>query len=57
MQWYTGNTLYDTLLLIGFAYAILVMVSSFFGTAAYGGRFGGGSVQRVSSLAQKPDGS
>jgi 3-oxo-5-alpha-steroid 4-dehydrogenase 1 len=42
MQWYTGNTLYDTLLLIGFAYAILVMVSSFFGTAAYGGRFGGG---------------
>ena len=29
MQWYTGNTLYDTLLLIGFAYAILVMVSSF----------------------------
>jgi len=41
MQWYTGNTLYDTLLLIGFAYAALVLVSSFFGTAAYGGRFGG----------------
>ena len=42
MQWYTGNTLYDTLLLVGFAYSLLVMVSSFFGTAAYGGRFGGG---------------
>jgi len=56
MQWYTGNTLYDTLLLIGFAYAILVMVSGFLGTAAYGGGFGGGSVQRVSSLARKPDG-
>ena len=40
MQWYTENTLYDTLLLVGFAYAILVMVSSYFGTAAYGGRFG-----------------
>lgn len=40
MQWYTGNTVYDTLLLIGFAYALLVFASSFFGTAQYGGRFG-----------------
>ena len=29
MQWYTGDTLYDTLLLVGFAYSLLVMVSSF----------------------------
>ena len=42
MTWYTGNTFYDTLLLVGFAYAVLVFVGSFFGTAAYGGRFGGG---------------
>ncbi|NNL11863.1 MAG: 3-oxo-5-alpha-steroid 4-dehydrogenase, partial [Pseudomonadales bacterium] len=40
MQWYTGNTLYDTLLLIGFAYALMVLLSSFRGTAQYGGRFG-----------------
>ena len=26
MQWYTGNTLYDTLLIIGFAYALLIFV-------------------------------
>ena len=31
MTWYTGDALYDTLLLIGFAYATLVLVSSFFG--------------------------
>ncbi len=30
MQWYTGNTVYDTLLLVGFAYAILVMVLELF---------------------------
>ena len=42
MQWYTGNTLYDTLLIIGFVYAALIFGSSLFGTAAYGGRFGGG---------------
>ena len=53
MQWYTGNTLYDTLLLIGFAYAILVMVSSFFGTAAYGGRFGGGKRSKGIKLGSK----
>lgn len=40
MVWYTGNALYDTLLLIGFAYALLVFAASFVGTAAYGGRFG-----------------
>ena len=33
MTWYTGDPLYDTLLIIGFAYAALVLVSSFFGTA------------------------
>jgi len=40
MQWYTGNAFYDTLLIAGFAYALLVLVSSYFGTAQYGGRFG-----------------
>ena len=40
MQWYTGNTFYDTLLLIGFGFALLILISSFFGTAGYGGRFG-----------------
>lgn len=39
MQWYTGNTFYDTLLIIGFVFALLILVSSFFGTAQYGGRF------------------
>jgi len=41
MTWYTGDPVYDTLLLIGFAYALLVFAASFVGTAAYGGRFGG----------------
>ena len=40
MTWYTGDALYDTLLLIGFGYALLVFAASFVGTAAYGGRFG-----------------
>ena len=41
MQWYTGNTFYDSLLIVGFLYAALVFVSSLFGTAQYGGRFSG----------------
>ena len=41
MHWYTGNVFYDTLLIVGFIYAALILVSSFFGTAQYGGRFGG----------------
>lgn len=41
MQFYTGNTFYDTLLLLGFVFAILILVASFFGTAQYGGKFGG----------------
>ena len=40
MQWYTGNTTYDTLLAIGFVFATLILLSSFKGTAKYGGRFG-----------------
>jgi 3-oxo-5-alpha-steroid 4-dehydrogenase 1 len=40
MQWYTGNTFYDTLLLVAFGYALFILISSFFGTAQYGGRFG-----------------
>ena len=40
MQWYTGNTLYDTLLLVGFAFATFILLFSFKGTAKYGGRFG-----------------
>ena len=40
MTWYTGNIVYDTLLLIGFAYAAIILISSQMGTAQYGGRFG-----------------
>ena len=40
MAWYTGNTLYDTLLIIGFVYAAGIAFSARYGTAAYGGRFG-----------------
>lgn len=40
MQWYTGDSTYDTLLLIGFAFALLILLTSFRGTAQYGGRFG-----------------
>jgi len=54
MAWYTGNTLYDTLLLIGFAYAALVFAGSFFGTAAYGGRFGGKKQKKGFKLGAKP---
>ena len=43
MQWYTDNTTYDTLLLIGFAFAAIILLTSFKGTAQYGGRFGAGS--------------
>lgn len=39
MTWYTGNAFYDTLLLIGFAFAAVILLSSIFGTAQYGGRF------------------
>jgi len=53
MAWYTGNTFYDTLLLVGFAYALLVFVGSFFGTAAYGGRFGGGKRSKGFKLGAK----
>ena len=41
MQFYTGNTFYDTLLLLGFVFAFLILAASFFGTAQYGGKFGG----------------
>ncbi len=40
MRWYTGHTLYDTLLLIGFAMAAMVFIFNKYGTAQYGGRFG-----------------
>ena len=40
MTWYTGNIFYDTLLLVGFAYAAAILISSRMGTAQYGGRFG-----------------
>ena len=53
ITWYTGDALYDTLVLIGFAYAALVLVSSFFGTAAYGGRFGGGKRAKGLKLGAK----
>jgi len=53
MSWYTGSTVYDTLLIVGFAYAILILVSSIFGTASYGGRFGG-KVSKGIKLGSKP---
>ncbi|MFT6286923.1 MAG: 3-oxo-5-alpha-steroid 4-dehydrogenase 1 [Halieaceae bacterium] len=40
MRWYTGDNVYDTLLIVAFVFAFLILVSSFFGTAQYGGRFG-----------------
>jgi len=43
MRWYTGNAFYDTLLILGFVLAALVFISSRYGTAQYGGRFGAGA--------------
>ena len=40
MTWYTGNAVYDTLLIIGFVIAILIYLGNKKGTAKYGGRFG-----------------
>jgi len=40
MTWYTGNTLYDSLLIVGFVIALLIYLGNRYGTAAYGGRFG-----------------
>ena len=53
MQWYTGNSFYDSLLIVGFVYAALVFVSSLFGTAQYGGRFGGGKRSKGVKLHAK----
>ena len=53
MQWYTGNIFYDTALTFGFVYAALIFVGSFFGTAAYGGRFGGGKKRKGIKLNSK----
>ncbi len=40
MSWYTGNTVYDTLLIVGFVIAFLIYFGNRYGTAKYGGRFG-----------------
>lgn len=40
MTWYTGNSIYDTLLIVGFVIAILIYLGNKYGTAKYGGRFG-----------------
>ena len=40
MTWYTGNSIYDTFLIIGFVIAILIYLGNKYGTAKYGGRFG-----------------
>ncbi len=40
MAWYTGDVFYDTALLAGFAYVLIIVLASKFGQAAYG-RFGG----------------
>jgi 3-oxo-5-alpha-steroid 4-dehydrogenase 1 len=36
MTWYTGNSTYDTVLAIGFGYALFVVIGGFFGSASYG---------------------
>ncbi|MGW4632749.1 3-oxo-5-alpha-steroid 4-dehydrogenase [Nocardia sp. NPDC004415] len=36
MEWYTGNTTYDTVLTIGFAFAAFVMVGGLFAQSPYG---------------------
>ena len=54
MQWYTGNTFYDTLLIVGFLYALMIFVSSLYGTAAYGGRFGGSGKSKGIKLGEQP---
>ena len=59
MQWYTGDTLYDTLLLVGFAYSLLVMVSSFLAQRLTAVDLAVVSVQKGSSWLQSrmdPDG-
>ena len=53
MTWYTGNSLYDSLLIAGFVYAFLIFASSLVGTAAYGGRFGGGKKSKGIKLNAK----
>ena len=53
MQWYTGYTFYDTLLIVGFLYALMIFVSSLYGTAAYGGRFGGSGKSKGIKLGSK----
>lgn len=40
MNWYTGNTFYDSMLIVGFVVAILIYLGNKYGTAKYGGRFG-----------------
>ena len=42
MTWYTGDFAFDTLLTTGLVFALFVFISSRYGTAKYGGRFGGG---------------
>ena len=53
MQWYTGNTLYDTLLIVGFAYVILVMVSSYLAPPPTVDDSVGGSAPKASNSVQK----
>lgn len=53
MTWYTGDSTYDTLLLIGYAYALMIFVSSLWGTAQYGGRFGGRGKSKGLKLGSK----
>lgn len=36
MHWYTGHTVYDTVLSAGFAFAAFVIVGGFFGQSSYG---------------------
>lgn len=52
MAWYTGSTVYDNWLIVGFVFAALVFITAKYGTAPYGGRFGvkGGGIKLNSKV-------
>ena len=53
MSWYTGNSVYDSLLIVGLVVSVLIYLGNKYGTAKYGGRFGEskGDSFRLSSKA------
>jgi len=40
VNWYSGSTFYDSMLIVGLVLAILIYLGNKYGTAKYGGRFG-----------------